>query len=183
MVQKPDLKWQEQLMQDLYDKDAVPCEDFEKSMNYATKDIAKIYTDTIIHLYVNGKSPEDIAKQDGIVLATVKLRTDKFRRLMRRPYREEIMRNGLTHWIEKKKSMQVMSMEEKRKLTVDDFEFSQRLYFTLRRNYIKTVGDILDVGQTRVLHMFGYSQYRELCLFLNSIEIGVPFDGKRDICV
>ena len=150
MVQKSDLKWQEQLMQDLYDKDAVPCEDFEKSMNYATKDIAKIYTDTIIHLYVNGKSPEDIAKQDGIVLATVKLRTDKFRRLMRRPYREEIMRNGLTHWIEKKKSMQVMSMEEKRKLTVDDFEFSQRLYFTLRRNYIKTVGDILDVGQTRV---------------------------------
>lgn len=30
------------------------------------------------------------------------LRTDKFRRLMRRPYREVIMRNGLTHWINKK---------------------------------------------------------------------------------
>lgn len=183
MTQKSDLKWQEQLMQDLYGKNAIPCEDFEESLRYAAKDIAKIYIDTITRLYANGDSPEDIAKQDGIVLATVKLRTDKFRRLMQRPYREEIMRNGLTHWIKKKKSMQVMSMEEKRKLTIDDFEFSQRLYFTLRRNCIKTVGDILDVGQTRVLHMFGYSQYRELCLFLNSIQIDVPFDGKRDICI
>jgi len=41
------------------------------------------------------------------------LRTDKFRRLMRRPCMEVIMRNGLTHWIKKKKSMQDMSMEEK----------------------------------------------------------------------
>ena len=183
MVQKSDLKWQERLMQDIYGKDAVPCEDFEESLRYAAKDIAKIYTDTIIRLYVNGESPEDIVKQDGIVLATVKLRTDKFRRLMRRPYREEIMRNDLTHWIEKKKSMQDMPMEEKRKLTIDDFEFSQRLYSTLRRNHIKTVGDIVDVGQTSILRAFGYSQYKELCLFLNSIQIGVPFDGKRDICV
>lgn len=74
------------------------------------------------------------------------LRTDKSRRLMRRPYREVIMRNGLTHWINKKKSMQVMSMEEKRKLTVDDFKFSQRLYLTLRRNCVKTVGDWYSSG-------------------------------------
>ena len=73
------------------------------------------------------------------------LRTDKFRRLMRRPCREVIMRNGLTHWIKKKKSMQDMSMEEK-KLTVDDFKFSQRLYLTLRRNCVKTVGDWYSSG-------------------------------------
>ena len=73
------------------------------------------------------------------------LRTDKFRRLMRRPYREVIMRNGLTHWINKKKSMQDMSMEEK-KLTVDDFKFSQQLYLTLRRNCVKTVGDWYSSG-------------------------------------
>lgn len=73
------------------------------------------------------------------------LRTDKFRRLMRRPCREVIMRNGLTHWIKKKKSIQDMSMEEK-KLTVDDFKFSQRLYLTLRRNCVKTVGDWYSSG-------------------------------------
>lgn len=41
--------------------------------------------------------------------------------------------------------MQDMSMEEK-KLTVDDFKFSQRLYLTLRRNCVKTVGDWYSSG-------------------------------------
>lgn len=95
---------------------------------------------------------------------------------MRRAYRPELLRYGLDHWVEKKKTYASLSMEEKRNLTLEDFEFSHRVYSTLRRAGIKTVGDIIDYGNLSKTRMFGVVGYKEVYAYLKLLDIVVPWN-------
>ena len=123
-----------------------------------------------------GMSMEKIAEEDGIVPETVTNRIRIFIAYMRRAYRPELLRYGLNHWIEKKKTYASLSMEEKRNLTLEDFEFSHRTYSVLRRAGIKTVGDIIDYGNLNKICMFGIGGYKEVYAYLKLLGIVAPWN-------
>lgn len=160
IAEKYNKTWQEELCRQIFKEDITPCKDFDEALRYAAADVPEAITSTVIRRYMHGMSMEKIAEEDGIVPETVTNRIRIFIAYMRRAYRPELLRYGLSHWIEKKKTYASLPLEEKRNLTLEDFEFSHRTYSVLRRAGIKTVGDIIDYGNLNKIHMFGVGGYK-----------------------
>ena len=179
MTEKYNKTWQGELCRQIFKEDITPCKDFDEALRYAAADVPETITNTVIRHYMYGMSMEKIAEEDGIVPETVTNRIRIFIAYMRRAYRPELLRYGLNHWIEKKKTYASLSMGKKRNLTLEDFEFSHRTYSVLRRAGIKTVGDIIDYGNLNKICMFGIGGYKEVYAYLKLLGIVVPWNAEE----